>query len=357
MIRVAWLQSRNQTVVAGGLLVAVAIAAVITGIQLSHLYDSLVSPCLGSAFTQNSQCGFAFQHYLSSQDFMDKTLDILARAVPAAVGMFWGAPLLAREFETGTFRLAWTQSVPRTRWLSTRIGLGALATLVLTGLFSLTVTWWYHGRDKIGANLYDVFDRRDIAPVAYALFAFGAGVLFGAVIRRTVPAMAATVGAFVFARIAVSLWIRPHLLAAKHAVVSLARQGSVQLGIGSSNGGGVHIFTQGGGPPNSWTQASHLVSLTGHRLSTAQMTAFLQQHCSGVLNPSSAPAGTGTAPVPAADPGAVCLDQVSKSFKLAISYQPASRYWIFQTLEAGVFVALAAAAIGATFWWVSRKAR
>jgi len=39
---------------------------------------------------------------------------ILLLAAPALIGMFWGAPLIAREFETGTFRLAWTQDVTPT---------------------------------------------------------------------------------------------------------------------------------------------------------------------------------------------------------------------------------------------------
>jgi len=40
-------------------------------------------------------------------------LDFLVLAVPLLIGMFWGAPLISREFEAGTFRLAWTQGVTR----------------------------------------------------------------------------------------------------------------------------------------------------------------------------------------------------------------------------------------------------
>ena len=343
MIRFAWQQSRSQTLIGYVLLAAVAVAAIVTGLQLSHLYNSLVAHC-------ESSCALATQQYLSHQSFMDKTLDILSRAMPALLGLFWGAPLIAREFESGTYRLVWTQSVPRTRWLLTRLGVGALATLTLAALFSLTVTWWYHSRDKVGSNIYQVFDRRDIAPVAYALFAFAAGVMLGALIRRTVPAIAATLGLFVLARIAVAIWVRPHLLVAKHATVTLARHGTVQLGIGASNGGAVHIVTQGGGPENSWTQASHFVTQSGQRVSSAQMTAFLQHHCASILNPRAAPP-------PGVDPGAHCLDEVSKTFKLTIAYQPASRYWTFQWLETAIFILLALAAAGVTYWWVTRRLR
>ena len=40
---------------------------------------------------------------------------------PAVIGMFWGAPLVARELEAGTHRLVWNQSVTRTRWLVIKV--------------------------------------------------------------------------------------------------------------------------------------------------------------------------------------------------------------------------------------------
>jgi ABC-type transport system involved in multi-copper enzyme maturation permease subunit len=346
MIRFAWMQSRGQTLIAYGLLIAVAIASIITGIQLAHVYSSTVAHC-------QSGCDLAIQQYLSRYRFMDQTLDILSRAVPALLGMFWGAPLIAREYETGTYRLAWTQTISKRRWFLTRVGLGALATLVLAGLFSLTVTWWYHSRDKVGSNAYDVFDRRDLAPVTYALFAFAAGVMFSALIRRTIPAMVATLGLFVVARIAVSIWVRPHLIATKHVVVSLARGGPANLGIELSNGGTPHIISGGGGPIGSWTQSSYFVSRSGQRLTNSQMTTFLHEHCASLL--TTAPPANGTTQAPPNDPGSLCLDQVSTTFKLAVNYQPASRYWTFQWLEAAIFISLTLVAIAGTYWWVTQK--
>jgi hypothetical protein len=348
MIRFAWLQSRNQTLIAYVLFAGLAVAAIVTGVQMAHLYDSLVAPC-------KTNCGLAISHYLTHDSFMDKALDLLARLLPALLGVFWGAPLLAREFESGTYRLAWTQSVPRNRWLWTRIAVGALATVTLAALFSIIVTWWYRTPDRVGSNLYQVFDRRDIAPVAYALFAFAAGVMFGALMRRTIPAMATTLVLFVLARVAVDIWVRPHLLGAKHTVVTLGREGPVQLGIGTSNGGSVHIFTQGGGPKNSWTQSSHFVTLSGQRVTSGQMNAFLHQHCARLLD--QPPPTSGTAKVPANDPGFACLEQVSKTFRLSIAYQPAGRYWTFQWLETAIFVILALAATAVTYWCVTRRNR
>jgi hypothetical protein len=164
VIRLAWLQARTQTLVSAALLAALAVVAAITRVHLAHLFDQLVRHC-----SPNTDCGLAINQFLSHESFIDHALDILARAVPALLGLFWGAPLLAREFETGTYQLAWTQSVSRSRWLITKLALGTAATVAIAGLLTLTITWWYTSRDEVGgANPYGVLDRRDIAPIAYA---------------------------------------------------------------------------------------------------------------------------------------------------------------------------------------------
>jgi len=215
MTRFAWLQSRTQTLTVAAILAALAIAAAITGVQLAHLYNIDVRHC-------QSSCDLALSQWLSRQTFLQHTLDLLSRVAPALIGIFWGAPLLAREFETGTFRLAWTQSVSRSRWVLTKLGMGALATVVVAGALTLTITWWYRAIDLASSNQYSLFDQRDIAPIGYALFAFAVGALIGAVIRRTVPAMATTLGVYVFARIATTIWIRPNLMSPLRKFLALA---------------------------------------------------------------------------------------------------------------------------------------
>jgi hypothetical protein len=352
VIRFAWLQSRTQTLIAAALFAALAIAAAITGVQLSHLYTSLVVNC-------RTGCDLATQQFLSHDHFMDHTLDILARAVPALLGIFWGAPLLAREFETGTHRLAWTQSVSLSRWLITKLALGASATVALAGALTLTITWWYRTLDPLSTTPYAVFDRRDIAPIGYALFAFASGALIGAVIRRTVAAMAATLAVFVLARLATSIWIRPHMLAPVHKAISLQSAGPsapVQLGIGSQNGGAVTLFAHGEGPKDSWALSSHLVTRSGHSPGSAQISEFLHQHCPNVGTPPTAPPGQGIARVIGPDAGRACLAHVAKTFHLVVTYQPANRYWPFQWLETSTFLALAFAAALGCYWWVTRRA-
>jgi hypothetical protein len=49
---------------------------------------------------------------------------------------------VAREFETGAFRLAWTQGITRTRWLAIKLGLVGAFSMAAAGLLTLMVTWW-----------------------------------------------------------------------------------------------------------------------------------------------------------------------------------------------------------------------
>jgi hypothetical protein len=65
-----------------------------------------------------------------------------------------------------------------------------------------------------------VFDQRGIVTIGYAAFAFVLGVTAGVLIRRTLPAMA-TLGAFVAARLAMTYWVRPHLIAPDHTRMAL----------------------------------------------------------------------------------------------------------------------------------------
>jgi len=334
VIRFAWLQSRTQTLASFALLAALAVAAAITGVQLSHLYGSLVGHC-------HADCGFATAQFLSHGHFMDHVLTIVTQIVPVLIGIFWGAPLLSRELETGTFRLVWTQGVTRARWLLTKLALVGLATVVLAGFVTLTITWWYRVLDPLTTNQYAVFDSRDIAPIGYALFAFAAGALIGAIVPRTVPAMATTIGVYAIARVGVALWVRPRLLPPTHRYVSLtAGQFGFRTTPSSST---LTLNLQASGPKNSWTLSSHVVTSSGRLASSGQVASFVHQHCPG-MGPSSGASVVQT-----------CLGQAARFFRIVVTYQPTSHYWTLQWLETGVFFALALVAGAGCYWWVTRR--
>ena len=86
-----------------------------------------------------------------------------------------------REFEAGTFRLAWTQGVRRTRWLVVKLGLGAFAAMAVAGLLSLIVTWWSSDLDLVNGQIFNPlsFSVRGIVPIGYGAFAFVLGLAAG----------------------------------------------------------------------------------------------------------------------------------------------------------------------------------
>jgi hypothetical protein len=350
VIWLTWRQFRAQAIAVFGVVAVVAVALALTGPHLAHLYDRDVGGC--AAY---HNCDTARQFFLSKDLAWRNLLNGLVFLIPLVVGVFWGAPMVARELETGTFRMAWTQSVSRTRWLVTKLTLVGLAAMVATGLTSLAVTWWSSPFDRIGQNQYGTFDQRDLVPMAYALFAFFLGVTAGVLIRRTLPAMAATLVVFIVARVVTANWLRPRLLTPVHQVVNMV---NAPMGFGSSNGGPFTLMAEPPNIPNAWISGARIVDQSGRTLSAAQVTQSCP-HLAAGLAAGPPPPGIGQvrkqAPAGAADAMHQCLVTLSRHYHEVATYQPASRYWAFQWMEAGVFVVAALALAGFSVWWVRRR--
>jgi ABC-2 family transporter protein len=220
VIWLTWRQHRQHLYAGLALLAALAgaFAALRSGLS-GYVRDSGLSACLAQP---DQGCGHLIdglrEHYPSLLD----VLPYLALA-PALVGAFVGAPLLPRELERGTHRLVWTQSVSRRRWLTTKLSVLAVAS-VLFGLTLGTVVRWFLAPYVAGAVVspvqQDFIALMDIAPAAYCLFAFGLGVAAGALLRRTLPAMAVALTVFVGLRLS---WesVRYRLLPPLHAINDL----------------------------------------------------------------------------------------------------------------------------------------
>jgi hypothetical protein len=334
VIRFTWLQYRTQNIVALTGLAIVAVVAVVTGPHLAHLYDTTVANCGARA-----DCDTATAAFLRNDDTLRTLLGSLVRAVPAIIGIFWGAPLVARELESGTYRLAWTQSVTRTRWLAVKLSFIGLASIAVTGLLSLIVTWWASPLDRAHRNQFTTFDQRDLVPIAYAALAFVLGVAAGVVIRRTLPAMAGALVAFAGARIAITQWVRPHLYSPAHTNLPLyaAPHGHLSLGADAS-------YQVVGNPsiPNAWVLSSRMVDKAGQAATPESVHKFLQTACRLPRQPSRAA-------------GNDCFGRITAKFHLAVTYQPASRYWPLQWYETAIFLGAALILAGVCFWWVLQR--
>jgi len=270
----------------------------------------------------------------------------LLLATPALIGVFWGAPLVTREIEAGTFRLAWNQSVTRARWLAVKLGLIGLASMAAAGLLSLMVSLWASPLDQItglpagrdgtpGLDRFApvLFASRGIVPIAYAAFAFTLGVTIGVLIRRTVPAMAVTLVAFAAIQIAMPLWIRPHFIPPSHAVTALDPATITTMNT-SANG----RFIKVGAAvdlPGAWVLANQALTPGGHVYT----------------GPAPAACMSNTAPFSECQAALGRLD-----LRQQVTYQPGSRYWAFQWYETGIFLVLAGALGGCCAWVLRRHA-
>ncbi|MGZ4381133.1 MAG: hypothetical protein ACXVZ2_05465 [Gaiellaceae bacterium] len=195
MIRFTWHQFRAQAAVAFAALAALAILLAITRSRLDHLYaTSGIATC-----KPPSNCDALKSAFLSHDKLLQSLLGPLLLVVPALLGIFWGAPLVASELETGTYRLAWTQSVTRARWFTAKLTLVGLASIVVAGLCSLMIMWWAAPVDHVKGSRFaaTTFAARDIVPLGYAAFAFTLGATTGVLLRRTIPAMAVTLALFI----------------------------------------------------------------------------------------------------------------------------------------------------------------
>ena len=132
------------------------------------------------------------------------------------IGLLIGAPAVAGEVETGTGNFAWTQSITRGRWLLAKAGWLLLAAAVWGGCVSALVTWWSGPRNALYGNAFQPndFDMQGIVPVGYALFGMALGIAAGALLRRTLPAIAVTLAGFVGVRVLVAQVFRAHYLTA-----------------------------------------------------------------------------------------------------------------------------------------------
>jgi hypothetical protein len=232
--------------------------------------------------------------------------------LPALIGAFVFAPLMAREAEQGTWRLAWTQGTPRRRWLAVKLAVTLPAAVVLTALFSVAFTWYHQPIDRLkGPFDSDAFNFEGLSLPTLTLFAAGFGLLAGVLLRRTVLAALLTLVATLLARPLVQNGLRPHY----EAPVT----GSHTTGF------------------QDWVLSATTLDSHGHRLSraAAQQLALRAQTSGG-------------------DSERWLLDH---GYHQAVSYQPGNRYWTFQLIEGGIFTLAAAVLIGLAAWQLRRRFR
>jgi hypothetical protein len=326
MIWLTWRQLRTQAFILFGIVAVFAVLLVATRPGLAAAYRTE-----GSAFLNNIG-GTSTTLYLVGA--------LLVLAVPCIVGMFWGAPLITRELETGTYRLAWTQTT-RTRWLAVKLAVTGLAAMTAAGLLSLLVTWWAGPIDSAIAQLDgkpgpgllifprlspEMFDERGIVPLGYAAFGFMLGAMIGAIVRRTLPAMALTLAAFVVVQVGFSLVVRPDLISPEHLIATVNAANFLNIDM-------FNAMTVTLSLPGAWSISQQTVNAAGR--------------------PVTPPAWLINCP-PRDLPG--CLARFTGlGYRQLVSYQPASRFWTIQYSETVIYLLLAVALAGLCGWWLRHR--
>lgn len=291
MIWVSWRQHRSQAMACLALLIALTVYAVVAGSSMRTAFgnDGLAACLARGPGTACPDAVTAFTNEFGSA--VNIAFWAVCLIVPGLIGVLVGGSLIARELEYGTWRLAWSQTVPRARWLATKLGLVTGGLIVLGAAMTAVITWYRAPMDRLtGHLLHNIYDFEGLVLTAYILCAFGFAVLAGLLLRRSIPAMVAAFIPWLAIRLVVEFLLRPHFM------TPLATQ----------------------------------------------------QNC----GPTSCGSGIGFVPQNTGHIGDWVLSQNGN----LVTYQPAGRFWPFQFIEAGIFVALAAAALGATIWLLHRRA-
>ena len=247
MIWLTWRQFRAQAITAAAALAAFAIVLAAAEPSLSGVYHSSgFASCHGAActglastFINDLASGGGIAGVPGSAYMILYLLSVVVILIaPAIIGIFWGAPLIARELEAGTFRLTWNQSVTRTRWLAVKLALIGVAAMAVTEAFSLIQAWWAApigravGLGGSGSILDEtrfgvfVFPTHGITPLGYAAFGFALGVTVGLLVRRAIPAMAITLAIFAAAQLITPALIRPNLFPTSRTIATIAAAGA-----------------------------------------------------------------------------------------------------------------------------------
>lgn len=248
--------------------------------------------------------------------------------LPGLVASYVGGPLFALEFERGTHRLAWTQSIGRVRWAAVKLGV-----VLLVALAAASIVAPFGGGQRVflggqsSTRPFETFEIEGLALVSYFIFGLAAGAFVGAWSRRIIIGM--FVGLLVFGAVRVGVHnLRP--MYQEPATVPFPGYQSLP-------------FEQSTGiPPGAWVLEVKPFDLEGRPLPQERLNSLLQEYfrtSGGVSTPTSN--------------DTTFLREHGVIRRMA--YQPADRFWTFQAIEAAIFTGLAALFVLLTLWRVRTR--
>jgi ABC-type transport system involved in multi-copper enzyme maturation permease subunit len=295
MIWVTWRQHRPQALTALAAFALVAVYALVLGLWMRSTFDAdAIGTCL--ARSGGAGCGGTISSFMHAvQGGAAEPLNVVLLVVPGLLGATVGAPLLGQELERGTWQLAWTQTVPRTRWLVAKLGLIIAALAVFGAALTAIVAWSWSPLDQVSSRTQPPqFVVEGVALTCSLLCAFGLALLAGLLLRNTIGAMVA--GYFAW---------------------------ELCLGVSLLVTGPLRLFS-----------ATKTIPCAGTACAAAST--------------SSAPPVTGNL-------GDLVNSVTQAGDRLVVNYVPASAFWPLQFVVGGIFLAVGLVAAGAAVWLLRRR--
>ena len=328
--RMAWVVWRQHQLALAGLVAvfgAPAVYLLITGLPIHSAYAA-VTACRPAA---SATCQQLARDFVAAHVHDVLVTAGLMQTIPALVGAFVGAPLLAREFEIGTYRYAFTQGFGRARWTRAKLASLAIAVTLAAAAFGALFSWYYQpiigaGGGDSGPLSPTIFDLRGVALPAWTLAAFAIGALAGILIRRVIPAIFATLAVWIALAFLTGAYLRPHY---EPALVTHS----------ANSPAGALVINQGmfrGGRPASLEMINQTLSAVG--IEALSLSLF---------HPSP------STPPNFEDPIQYLIQH---GYTQVTTYQPAGRFWPFQWIEGGWLLALSLILLATTIWRVRRRA-
>jgi ABC-2 family transporter protein len=293
-----------------------AIVLLPVGMEMRHVFvHTGMAGCVPTGFS-SSACSDAFSSFERKFSWFTVLLGWL-NLLPGILGAAVGAPLVAREMERGTFRLAFSQSVTRTRWVLVKIGLVAVGVIIVALVFIALVTWARVPFDRLGSRLNPntAFDFEGTVAIGYFLFAFALGTFLGTVLRRVIPALVGTLIVF----LPVRLFIQNRRLSFIDPMTRMANPSA----IGQQKVGDYVLGVSLGPDPSRYHNAGQQM----HALSQASVACPTQQ--------------------------VACLQ--AHGIRAIETYVPLSRFWELQLIETSGFVLVAGVLLSLTVLIVRRR--
>jgi hypothetical protein len=318
MIWVAWRQQRAETLIAAAMLALLAAVAVPIGVHIASVYTHEGLAACARNYNP-ATCGTPVSSFLIRFTGLN-LLFTWSALLPALAALLLAAPFVL-DLDNGTYRLYWTQSITRRRWIATKLGLSVAASVAVAGCLIALATWSRAPLDRLNGRMStNAYDTEGIVPVAYALFVLGVAVAIGALSRRTVPALVVAFAVYVVGRVFMDSRLRQRLLSPVKTTWLANGSGS---GPNLNQALVINQFTSDKNGHQLASSAGPCIRSSGSLFSHTSVCG--QLHARGAHVYSTA------------------------------LYQPASRFWELQGVEFGIVAGIGMLLVLAAAWWTYRR--